>query len=274
MPDVAQSNRTPVRSAYISWGDPVTDPPSAMGWLGFDVVFSEEHERSAVVTDHAVEQGINVVDNVRPLPDRVELEVLVSNSPINSPDAQRLPLTIDLPQPNEGSFLAGGTGALIGKVAHALSGPEGDPNNPPSSLQRFLGFTGALPSTISPLVDQFVGDTDYVRNAYEAILTSLRNTATLLSVNTPRATYTNMILSNIKMHRDASVGTSARMTLEFQQIRIVSSSIVDAPLPSVSRGDPNVSQGGKSTTKPDAGKTSLIKTSTNSAGLTIAGSGL
>ena len=269
---VGTSNRIPVTPSYISWGDPTTDPPASLGWLGFDVIISEEHSRAAVITDHSVEEGINIVDNVRPLPDYVELEVLVSNSPINSTDATRAAMQIDIPQPGQGGFLAGGTGALIGNVAAALSGPEGDPNNPTSSLQRFLGFTGGLPTTLSPLVDQFAGDQDYVRNAYTT-LTALRDTATLLSVLTPRATYTNMLIETIKMHRDASTGTSARMSIEFRQVRIVSSSVVDAPQPSVPRGQNSVSKGNSATTAPTGPMTSVAKTATDSAGLTVAGSG-
>lgn len=268
MSDLPVSSRIPVTPAYISWGDPVNDPPSALGSLSFDVVVSEEHERSSVVTDHSVERGVNIVDHVRPMPDRVTLDVYVSNSPINSPDAAQLPLTLDIPQPGDGTFLAGGTGALLGAAAAAFSGPEGDPSNPRSSLQRFLGLTGGLPTSLTASVQQFTGDQDYVRNAYDT-LTTLRDTATLLNVITPRAKYTSMILEKIQLHRDSGVGTGGRFTLEFREILIVSSSIVQAPA-----GGGVSANGMKDPSTAAQAKASLAKNALNKAGLSVLGSGL
>ncbi len=265
---VSLSSRLPIVPAFIQWGDPVTDPPSALGSLTFDVVLQEEHDRAAVVTDHAVESGINIVDNVRPLPDRITLDVFVSNSPLNSPDAQRLPMPIDIPQSGQGGFLAGGTGALISGAVAALSGPEGNPADPTNSLQRFFGFTGSLPTTLSPLVDQFIGDTDYVRTAMDTLKT-LRDSATLLSVICPNVTYSNMILESIKLHRDKSTGTSSNATLEFREVRIVSSQIVDAPLPSIPRAAPSASTGSQSTTPTTGPKQSVLASAAVSSGLAL-----
>ena len=267
------SSRLPITPAYLAWGDPTTDPASAIGSLGFDVVLAEEHDLSAVVTDHAVESGINIVDNVRPLPDRITLEAFISNSPVNSPDAQRQGMAIDIPQSGQGGLLAGGTGALISGAVAALSGPEGNPADPTNALQRFLGFAKSLPTTLSPLVDQFVGDTDYVRTSLDT-LKALRDSATLLQVICPNATYTNMILENIKLHRDKSTGTSSNVTLELREVRIVSSSIVDAPLPSIPRGNNAAANGSKSTTAAGGPTASVVKNAGNNAGVFTPGSGL
>ena len=67
------TSRLPVTPSYIGWGDPVTDPASALGSLLFDAIYSEEHDQSSIVTDHPVEQGTNITDNVRPLPAKVTL---------------------------------------------------------------------------------------------------------------------------------------------------------------------------------------------------------
>jgi hypothetical protein len=240
------TSRLPVIPSYITWGDPNTDPASALGSMLFDAILSEEHDRSAIVTDHPVEQGQNIVDNVRPLPDKLELEVFVSNSPINSPDANMQPITIDLPVPGQGSLLAGGTTGLL---------------------------TPSPPSQVSAIVDLFVGETDYPAAAYNT-LTQIQSQAILLSVITPRATYSNMILESVKMHRNPGVGTSATFSLAFREVVLITSSVVAAPLPSIPRGNPTQSTGNQQTKTPTGPMTSVLKGGMNATGLSVAGSGL
>jgi hypothetical protein len=243
------TGRLPVQPSYITWGDPVTDPPASLGLQTFDAILSEEHDRSAIVTDHPVEQGTNIVDNVRPLPDRLQLEVFVSNAPVNSPDAQRGPLTLEIPHPGQGSFLAGGLTASIGGA---------------------LGLDGRPGPTYSVNVDLFPGDTDYVAETY-ATLTQLQSTATLLSVLTPRATYSNMILESVKMHRNPGVGTGANFTLEFREVLIVTSSVVAAPLPSIPRGQSTAATGNQQTKTPTGPMKSVAAAGYDGAGKLLAG---
>lgn len=225
MPQVG-SPREPVVSAHLTWGDPITDPASALGQLEFDVVIAEHHERSTEVTDHSVEQGTAVVDHVRPNPDRLNLEVFVSNTPIrpNANDGQVLPLVLDLDPPGQGGFFTGGSSALLERGLQAV------------------GLAKGFPTQVTANVLQFSEDTDYVQNTYN-ILTQLRDTATLLAIPTPRQTYFNMVIEKISMERDRQTGTSATFSIDFRQIRIVSSSIVDAPLPSIPRAVPNIDKG-------------------------------
>jgi hypothetical protein len=246
----AGTDREPVVPAYLAWGDPIEAPQNQLGQLHFDVVITEDHERTAEVTDHSVEQGVAIVDHVRPLPDRVTLEVFVSNTPISSPDAQLAPLVLDIPQPGQGGFLAGGTSQILADAA------------------SFIGLTKSYPTQLTAMVQQFSADTDYVQNTYNT-LTQLRDTATLLTIATPRQTYTNMIVERIAMHRDASTGTSATFELEFRQIRIVSSSIVDAPLPSIGRATPMANLGKKDPTPAPAPKQSVSVKTAALSGLTL-----
>lgn len=230
--DLQASSRIPVTPAYISYGDPVTDPPSALGVVTFDVVLSEEHQRSARVFSHPVENGIEITDQVIPDRDILTLEVFVSNSPINSPDAKRLGLTLDLPQPGQvtaaggPSALAGGTSALLAQAAVAL------------------GLIGGFPTQETVLVDQFPGETDYVRETWQT-LTALRDSAALVVVCTPSATYESMAIQSLKMHRDSSTGTGARLTIELKAVDVVSTTKTDAPIipPAYLDAGPNVSKG-------------------------------
>lgn len=249
--------REPIIPAYISWGDTVTDPASALGSVTFDAILSEEHERTAIVTEHSVEKGSNVVDNIRPMPDRISLEAFVSNAPITSADSQMLPLTLDLPQPGQSgplSFLNGGVGGLISKGLQAI------------------GLEKGYPSSITASVMQFAGDQDYVRITYET-LTYLRDTATLLNVHTPQAYYANMILERIQLHRDAQTGTGGTFQLEFRQIRIVTSQVTDAPQPSIPRGAQSISKGKKDAATAKARMQSLSFRGANAMGAGLKATG-
>jgi hypothetical protein len=222
----AGSLREPVTPAFISWGDIVTEPDVGSGELRFDAVLSEEHESTAEVTDYSVEQGVAVVDHVRPNPNRLRLEVFVSNTPVFSPDASLQSMPLDLPQ----SDIDFRQVNVIGNLANPAR----------AGIDTGL-FRGAQ---VAATVLQFAGDTDYVAAA-ESTLTTLKDTATLLSVITPHKAYFNMVLERVVMHRDQKTGTSANISLHFREIRIVSSQIVAAPLPTIPRAVPTVDKGKK-----------------------------
>ncbi len=253
-----RSYREPVKSAYIAWGDPLTDPGGSLGQLHFDVVYSEEHERTAEVTSHTVEQGAAIVDHVRPNPDHLTLNVFVSNSPLDSPDSQLFWQVLNLDPPGQvnkdgsPSFFAGGTSALLD-----------------SGLQA-LGLQSGFPTGVAVNTYLFDTEHDYVQDTYKA-LTRLRNTATLCSVVTPKEFYTNMVIERIAMRRDASTGTSGNFEIEFREIRIVSSSITDAPLPTIPRAIPTVNKG-KLDPKPTEGpKQSIAVRESLRAGVSLPG---
>ena len=52
-----------------------------IGAVVLDVSLAEAHSMTNEVTDHPVESGVNIVDHVRPRPDVLKLEGLVSNHP-------------------------------------------------------------------------------------------------------------------------------------------------------------------------------------------------
>ena len=53
--------------------------------LEFDCVTSETHEGTSVLTEHAVESGAPVSDHKRANPDRVSIEAIVTNTPLDAP---------------------------------------------------------------------------------------------------------------------------------------------------------------------------------------------
>jgi hypothetical protein len=193
----------------------------------FDTVISEVHEKHAIVTEHPVEDGVNVSDHVRPMVDHVSLEVFVSNEPMGNVynnTTIRQSVTLDLPDDSDAPLTINGL------------------------ISRAVG--NVLPTSVNALLDvPSPGGVDYVAQAYQ-LFDSLRTTATLVQLVLSRVTYQNMLLQNITMHRDQGVGTGAHVTLEYRQIRIVQSSVTNAPVPVAPQHAPQQQQGNQQTLPP------------------------
>lgn len=245
----------PIVPAFLSWGD-------GEGQLHFDVVMTEDHEFTAEVTDHNVEQGSDIVDNVRPNPSSITLDVFVSNTPIYAPgsDAEVGPLTLLLDP--TGPLGAAQDQTLAARFNNLVANGDNHPS----------------PTQLTANVLQFTADTDYVQNACNQLVT-LMQTATLLNVTTPRRFYSDMVISSIRMHRDKSTGTGSDFTVTMRQIRIVQSAVVAAPLPSIARAAPTNALGKKDTTNASGpkesnfvheGKANGSLTGTHSTGIPVA----
>lgn len=223
-----------VLPAYIQWGD-----PSAQNFLIFDAVLSETHTRVATVTKHTVETGVAVTDHVRPEPDELTLEAIVTNTPlprVNDINAVIGPVTLTIPQPNTFYSVSGAIDALA----------------------TVIGLKPAFPKTLNAIVASYPSEQDYVSTAYFT-LTNLRNNALLLTVRSPRAEYDSMVLKSVTMTRDTEIGSgAARFRLEMVQVRTVSSSVGAAPQPTVAAASPTQNNGSQPPKAPPAGpKTSV-----------------
>jgi len=60
---------------------------ASIGTVQLDASVSETHEARVEVTEHPVEQGVNISDHARPLPRSLRIEGLVSNYPLPDPSA-------------------------------------------------------------------------------------------------------------------------------------------------------------------------------------------
>lgn len=56
--------------------------PTQIGALTLDCSVTESHHGEVETTDHPVEQGADITDHVRPRPDSLTIEGIVSNTPI------------------------------------------------------------------------------------------------------------------------------------------------------------------------------------------------
>ena len=241
--------RIVVQPTFLQWGSPGIDPLDRIGELHFDAILEEDHDIDTDVTEHAVEEGSNIVDHVRPQCDRFNMVAFVTQTPVSSDDGLLLPLVLDIPQPGPGSFLAGGTSALLASGVAALGfGPahvgangetlfRGYPTQITARTYQYAGIGGAG------------GEANYVKAANDQLI-ALRDSATLITVTTPNRVYNNMIISKIGMKRNPQIGQAAQFELSFREIRIVSSKIVEAPNPSIVNATQKVQKGKKDAITP------------------------
>lgn len=66
--------------AYLHYEDPSGKNIA----IAFDATMREQHSSSSLITEHAVEDGANISDHMRPENDRLTLDIVVSNTPIRT----------------------------------------------------------------------------------------------------------------------------------------------------------------------------------------------
>lgn len=204
----------------------------------FDLTLSESHTFSAEVTDHPVEVGTNVADHIRPDPKMLSVEVYVTNTPIVETGGGRAGelsnLELDVPkfeppiEPTIGSAFRL-AGKAVGAVVDAITG------GPPAIKSQLLTFPEVF---------------DRVKEIHD-ILKDLHERGVTSTVLTSTQEYTSMALVAVGYPKKEAGG--AAFTLDFKQVRTVTSETVSAPKPLEPRGAPKASKGAQSK-KPVNGK--------------------
>lgn len=106
--------------------------------IDVDAATVQTHEASAEITDHPVERGANIADHSRSKPDKLTIEGIISNTPINLIQQRRI-------------IRAEGTGGTIqATTGTPLRGSEGRANAAESKL-RELKEKGALIAVVTRL---------------------------------------------------------------------------------------------------------------------------
>jgi hypothetical protein len=83
--------------------------PSKIENLPIDAVITQTISMENEVTDHPVEEGFNVTDHSRPLPDKLTMECIISNTPVSADQQQRIvqsgsyQITTTAPNPTDAS---------------------------------------------------------------------------------------------------------------------------------------------------------------------------
>jgi hypothetical protein len=192
--------------------EPVDGTPS----LVFDAVLAEQHDATTVVTSHPVEKGEPIVDHVASEPLTYSVVGLMSTLA----NARRgVPTDIGITLPEPPFSLIGGLASLVG-----LATPR------PSSVH-----------VLAP-----ASDTDPIQAMHDA-LEDIRSRGVECKVQTSTRVYESMVITKISMPRNHS--GRAEISVDFRQIRKVSSLTVAAPKPRVVAGVPTASKGAQTPTE-------------------------
>lgn len=172
-----------------------------IGSMELDASISESHERTATISRNALEDGNYVQDHVTLEPIRLTIEGLISDSPLtlfSSLTGTAVGAGGKIVNDVGGGFLAGtaaavGLGVALGSLAKMVQKP---PRKPEEAF-KFLEDLWAARATFK-------------------IVTGLRE-------------YEDMVMSTLRVPKNASVGKSLRFTASFEKIRVVTSEVVSVP---------------------------------------------
>jgi hypothetical protein len=194
------------------------------------------------VTEHPVEEGVNVADHVRPEQPRLTIEAIVSNIPnpridtdlVDEPieleasvsqDAGTRQITLDVASPPITPSVTGLVRAGVGALGTALFG------GPKATVQqdrRFVTKRGSVK------VQRQRSPRDRRRDVYE-LLQKAHGRGLVCVVSTAMRDYFDMVLERVSAPRSVDGGKKVTFSIDLKRIRVVSSETVAAPRPAEER---------------------------------------
>lgn len=205
---------------------------AVFGGIWIDASVEEVHIADSEITDHPVEQGIDVTDNIRPRADVVRITGFISNQPIELPRSQADGVRTEL---KTAKFDKGPPSGVIGVVGGGILG----------------GIAGAVTGALglnegSVQATGFAPDFNRAADVYAELL-AIRNEGRLFDIETTLRTYENMALESLEVPRSVETGQGLQFTAIARQVLVVSTELAELPEPKVNRGLPKSSKGKKPT---------------------------
>jgi hypothetical protein len=202
------------------------DDSGAVVSIKFDVDTQETHELANIITEHPVEKGADISDNIQPQLDQFTIEGYVSDAPtfsnpgiVDVATFSGVELQISAhPLPQQ--FTAA---AAVGALGNLVFGGGG---NPTATMMTF----DELPSRKKALYD---------------LLRDVRDNARVCRVITAMHEYEDMVLQSLTSTRTPEAGSGAVFSVVMKQIRFVTSDVTVAPEPTEKLGAAPVSVGSK-----------------------------
>lgn len=219
-------------STVVTW----VDDNGAAVTLELDVDTQETHDLVSDITEHPVEEGADVTDNVRPRLRRVSIEGFVTDTPLlTNPGvaevAEFKTLELQIPDRPVQLSLSGGIQAGIGAIGEAIFGPT-----PPKKATMLT-------------LDDFKSRKRAVYDALE----DARIHARICRVLTSLHEYDNMLIESNTPTRSPDDGNGAVFSVVYKEIVQVTSDVVVAPVPAETLGATKKAAGAKNA-KTDEGK--------------------
>jgi len=166
-------------------------------FIEVDASLSEVHNRTITVSDNEVEDGSKISDHTNKQPDRVNLEVEISEIPLST-----LPSLTGVAQ-----------GAAFSKIRQSLGGLGG------LAVAEGKGYISnqILKEKSNRMINNL---TQLERYMDESIL---------MFLTTDIRRYESMIIDNVSIPRNVELGDSLKLNISFRSIKIVSSETVLVP---------------------------------------------
>jgi len=202
------------------------DDSGAVVSIKFDVDTQETHELANIITEHPVEKGADVSDNIQPQLDQFTIEGYVSDAPtLSNPgildvaEFKGVELQISA-HPLPTKFTAG---AAVGALLDFVTGAGG---NPTAYMLNFDALTSR-------------------KKALYNLLRDVRDKGRVCRVLTPMHDYEDMVLQQLTATRSIDSGSGAVFSVVFKQILFVTSDVTLAPEPTERLGAAPVAVGSK-----------------------------
>lgn len=265
--------------------------PGGATTLRFDLVTSESWDEDTEVTDYNVEEGADVTDGVRVALRICNLSVFATNEPLGSnsfdqAELSLLPITIAAPGQTApgtkkitvpewdngialraaltgvgdvvGGVLGGGVGTQIGGAVGALAGALlGGPGEKDLTIQPAVGLDPTPGQSLNSQTYQFSAESDFVQQTIDQLRT-WKNAAQPLTCVGTKGSVDSMVIEKLNIQADSETGTGRSITLALKEVRIVKTTTVNAPKPTLPRAKKPVPKGAQNTT-PKAPAKSVAK---------------
>jgi hypothetical protein len=261
--------------AFLTWTD---DTGLAQQFQCFSK--SRDLDIGSDVTEHPVETGSDVTDNVRRKLRELSIFFFESNAPIDannwaSPVLGLQVVTVAAPPPPTpigptefeawdnlfvekalagqvggmaGTALGGSTGGAVGALGgNALVSLLGGSNGGipvPMVVGPPQPAQPPVPQVVSLQVPTFpsLAGSDYIALTVQ-LLEALHDAAQIVNVVAPHYSVSNLVIDHIHVHEDDQTGIAAEIEVHLKEIRFVSTVTVPAPAPSLPRAKPMVNKG-------------------------------
>ena len=175
-----------------------------------DATVSETVNLEADVTDHPVEDGPDINDHIRPKPVMVEIEGIVSETPLTlAMDLNKMTTSTKDALTSTARSFGGGIGSQVGtRIANQFN----------SSAGALGGIAGAS------LFQSDANPAKAARDKLEAMLTG----KVIFRLQTKFKIYDNMAITRLSFPRTNETGKALRFAMSCKQVNIVQSETVAA----------------------------------------------
>jgi Dit-like tail protein len=257
-----------IQQAYLTF-TLASDTTQSLQTMFFDVVTDESWDGANIITEHPVETGSDVADNIRVGLRECQLTIFATNEPLQGNTTYTQGHTQNLvPQQTQiGPYAIPGSELITPDMLVAQEWANGIPFGPIATF-----FAEAYPFPFSPdlglpdnpgiqqgvdLLAMSDSTIDFVGRTYE-LLELLRTTGTLITVYGSKNGCKNMAIESINMDRSAETGTGAEFIIKLKEIRFVTTQTVAAPAPTIKAAVPKATKGPKNPTDAPAPQTQSV----------------